>query len=352
MMRFRPILSHCAAMTVATATPAFAQTAEPWAFKDAAAKLRAASCPDRDPAMTAFMALDATVEAVRLGAPDAVAAQLPGRVRFAGGWVFDAPGPEFGGLSGLAAGPEGDLLAVGDTGRFVRIGMEDGAPDGRLSTAPMRFETPLVKPGKLTADAEGLDYRGGLAFVSFERNFRVLAFDLGRCGANATGVTVANPPGRYGWTRVRANAGPEALWLDATGTMRIAYEQPRDGRAVTGTVLSDGTVGLSDPATDPALDPGYRPVGADSTTLSDGRTVTARLFRAYDRDRGNRVRLDIEGLRGDPLVSLRLAPPLATDNFEGVALVEAEDALRVFLLSDDNFSDRQRTLLYRFDIAR
>jgi len=44
-----------------------------------------------------------------------------------------------------------------------------------------------------------------------------------------------------------------------------------------------------------------------------------------------------------------LEPPLTLDNFEGVAAVENPDGTTgLWMISDDNFSRRQRTLLMAF----
>jgi hypothetical protein len=49
---------------------------------------------------------------------------------------------------------------------------------------------------------------------------------------------------------------------------------------------------------------------------------------------------------------LQLAPHHGTDNFEGIALAPRGDGgLRLWLVADDNFSRRQRTLLYAFDLG-
>jgi hypothetical protein len=48
----------------------------------------------------------------------------------------------------------------------------------------------------------------------------------------------------------------------------------------------------------------------------------------------------------------RFAPPMRLDNFEAIAAARAPGGgLRIYILSDDNFSDQQRTLLYAFDAA-
>jgi len=46
-----------------------------------------------------------------------------------------------------------------------------------------------------------------------------------------------------------------------------------------------------------------------------------------------------------------LAPPLALDNFEGLAAVKRDGGARLYVVSDDNFNRNQKTLLYAFDLA-
>ena len=47
---------------------------------------------------------------------------------------------------------------------------------------------------------------------------------------------------------------------------------------------------------------------------------------------------------------MSLRRPLTVDNFEGLAAVPGQDgAIRFYVISDDNFSSRQRTLLLAFD---
>jgi hypothetical protein len=66
--------------------------------------------------------------------------------------------------------------------------------------------------------------------------------------------------------------------------------------------------------------------------------VQARLSRA---------RLAAE-IVPEPLAVLH--PPMSIDNFEGVAAFATEGEVRVLMLSDDNFSDAQRTLLLAFSL--
>lgn len=74
------------------------------------------------------------------------------------------------------------------------------------------------------------------------------------------------------------------------------------------------------------------------------------LLRAFSVLQGVRITLRIVGADGATLDELRLAAPLTADNFEGVAALPRPDgSLRLYLLSDDNFSSLQRTLLLAFD---
>jgi hypothetical protein len=58
--------------------------------------------------------------------------------------------------------------------------------------------------------------------------------------------------------------------------------------------------------------------------------------------------MDASGALGPVLIELSL--PSTVDNFEGLAAVPGREATRLYILSDDNGSARQRTLLLAFDV--
>ena len=105
---------------------------------------------------------------------------------------------------------------------------------------------------------------------------------------------------------------------------------------------------------------GYRRVdGFDVTgaaALTNGAVLV--LERFWTQETGSKMRLRFHGPgadwagRASHLLG-ELAPPQTVDNFEGVAAAVAPDgALRVLLLSDDNFNrGQQRTLLLAFELA-
>jgi hypothetical protein len=94
------------------------------------------------------------------------------------------------------------------------------------------------------------------------------------------------------------------------------------------------------------LPPGAGLVAA--APMPEGRI--AWLTRSWSPLAGVRVTLTIRDAQGAEIDRMVLAPPLSVDNFEGLAAAPAEDGrVRFYLVSDDNFSPTQRTLLFAFD---
>ena len=90
-------------------------------------------------------------------------------------------------------------------------------------------------------------------------------------------------------------------------------------------------------------------VGREIVPLPDGTSITLDLYRAWDPVQGNRIRLTWGAEESDRLT---LSRPLLVDNFEGLAAEVLENgAIRVWIVSDNNFAGNQKTLLYAFDIA-
>lgn len=317
-----------------------------WRFADNAGRLTNTSCPPAAGHLEP-LAIDLAASPVSLGDADQVARRIPAPVSVAGAWELSSSHANFGGLSGLALIPQeegGGLLAVTDTGAFVWIDLENGAPaSARL--AYMQGLDGSAYAGKSEGDAEGLVYRDGLALVSFERDFRIEAFALAACGSNALGAPVAALPDRYGNRSIDENQGPEALFLTPDGALGFGYEGML-GTSPLGQVLADGTAAWTGETAPAPLAHGL--VGMEQVAMPDGSVRTLQLFRAWDPLQGNRIRL-VWGEGEDE--SLNLARPLLVDNFEGIAAEATDAGLRVWIISDDNFSARQRTLLYVFDIS-
>jgi hypothetical protein len=193
--------------------------------------------------------------------------------------------------------------------------------------------------GKTDADSEGLVYHDGLVFVSSERRHRVLAYDLFKCGAASRGVNVINLPNKLLGKKIPNNDGAEALDINADTRMVVGFEMEKGGQAPL----------LHIPITrDEIASSMVKTVSVPEPYSLVGLSNSASLLRSYDKKTGNRniIRVD----NGD--VEFSLTPPLNVDNFEGIAETETADGRRlVYIISDDNFSARQRTLLYLFEIT-
>ena len=300
---------------------------------DAETSLRAASC-DADSEKYDASPLILKSAPVKLGSQTDVFSALPKSISFIGGWHLTSPNTEFGGLSALEILPSGDLLSVSDKGYVVTIGMTDGAPNGVASMMPLLGVDGKILTGKADGDAEGLAYRDGLAFISFERRHRVLAYDFGRCGVVAKGVFFAGLPKEKLGARIAANDGAEALDFNPDGRVRAGYETVINDQAPFVTFDLDGVARDTPAFIDVPY--GFKLVGADDDYS---------LLRAYDSTKGNR------NIISGPKVEFRLAPPLAVDNFEGISVQKTPAGnTQIYIISDDNYSGRQRTLLYHFEV--
>jgi hypothetical protein len=333
----------------ARAIETVADTGAPvWQFEPAAPALIAASCP---PGVRALdpLPIDLSVRALTGADAARLNGLLPPGAGLAGSWELSSRNPLFGGLSGLARLPQdqgGGLLAVTDEGHFAWIALEGGAPVSAALSAMQRAGGQPFS-SKQEMDAEGLIYQDGIALVSFERNHRIEAFALGHCGTAARAARVASLPETQEGREVDPNQGAEAIFLTPEGTLGFGYEGTL-GISSLGEVLADGTArwtGARAPA--PML---HGLVAKEIAVRPEtGEALPVFLFRAWDPLRGNRV--ELRWGKSDQGV-IRISRPAPVDNFEGLASEWLEDGrLRLWIISDDNFNPRQRTLLFAFDIS-
>ncbi len=326
-----------------------------WRFDDAAPGLRTASCGPDDTFLRPEP-IQINAEPVDLGPQDAVDTTLSG-LAYVGGWALTSDDDRFGGLSGLDSFRSGSLLAVSDAGAFVWIGLKvdaDFEPEPLGYIAQMRAPSGQFLSGKRSSDSEGLALRDGLAIVSFERDHRVAAFDLEGCGALARSAPVAEVPARgSGLTAaVPNNNGAEAAALTKGGAFLTAIEFQMDSAAPLGVLNDAGGFDFSARIDAP---PGLSATGFDAL----GDTLFS-VHRFYAPGIGNRIAILAHDLAESPdgVAVARGARTLAmmdrsvtVDNFEGLAAVTRDDGgVRLFIISDDNFSTRQRTLLMAFDV--
>ena len=312
--------------------------------------LTGVACQSAQTATPSATAVPVTVTPVALN-PMNPSQQSVGRFVYAGGVALEAPTAlRFGGLSDIDVTSSGRMVAVSDAGRFVeaslvldRQGRLSDVVDVRTTQLVGTDGRPLVE--KVVADAEGLAILpSGDRLVSFERQHRIWRYPSGG------GLPVPAPTPESA-SSLSANAGLEALTVLPGGTGSRAYLAGSEGGVVWLCRLDDGcretALGTRVPE-----DYGLTALAASP----DGETV-ALLSRLFDPQRGVRIvvrlvgRTAIDSPSMPLLDELVLSEPLTRDNFEGIAVVNGGQPgiLRLYLLSDNNFSDSQKNYLLAFD---
>ncbi|MFN3523443.1 MAG: esterase-like activity of phytase family protein [Phenylobacterium sp.] len=279
-----------------------------------------------------------SVQAVPLN-PDDPAQAAIGRFRYAGGLALSSSDTSrLHGLSDVRIGSDGALIAVSDDGDLLRARLALD-PSGRLTGVADARLTPMTGPdgaplqNKVDADAEGLALLAdGSRLVSFERRHRIWLYPANGGPPRPAPAPEASFPD---------NGGMEALAADpAAGAGAYVVGGEDSGQTWTCRLVA---VCVAGPAV--AKPPEFGLVAI--TRLPAGRT--AYLLRAWDPVRGSRITLTIQGPAGE-VDRMDLSRPLTVDNFEGLdALPQANGDIRFYLISDDNFSSSQRTLLLAFD---
>ena len=286
--------------------------------------------------LAAGPAISVVVEPVSEGPTASV-----GTFRYAGGFVMtSADTSRLHGLSDLEVMADGRIVAISDDGDLVK-GRIVLAADGSLTGINQMILVPLTdqsgKPlggDKATSDAEGLAILpNGDMLVSFERQHRIWLYPA------KSGPPRAVP---FPNTAFPDNDGMEALALDPAtgpGAYLVGREDTREtwtcrlsGGCITGVQPGDATMGKL----------------VAARALPGGRW--AFLLRDFNMTSGATIRILITDRAGRTLDLHTITRPATVDNFEGIsALPRADGSVRFYLLSDDNFSPAQRTLLLAFD---
>lgn len=296
---------------------------------------------------------------VGLGLPGG--ARLDESVHFAGGVqiVLDERSPLHS-LSDLKLDGEDGFVSVTDAGDLVR-GRLVLDSQGRLTgVAGLQYRRLTLMSGapiidKVDGDAEGLAISDdGDVIVSFERDHRIWNYGpVDAVRAMPTGLgrpdfPFTNNDGMEGIAATHDfrcdSRSPDARRVSTTAPcLRVAGESG----GVWDCFIASCRVVTAPPPT-PLTDAEFRITGMDRDPSGDGWFVLQRLFRAPADVRARIRRMAPDGTLGPVLVELKF--PGTTDNFEGLAAVARDGGTRLYILSDDNTSKTQRTLLLAFDV--
>jgi hypothetical protein len=297
--------------------------------------------------------------------PGQPAERRAGALIYRGGMELKSNDQGFGGWSDLAVSADGsELLAISDEAHWLRARLSYDA-NGDLSginsaeIAPMLNEAGRPMRDK-EGDAEGLTLEHphdlhGTVIVSFERNVRVWRYDLSK-GLDAKpanvpigdwvrplhdnqqleAITLWKPDTLLAFAETKVHAGDDLLAAfeaypgDGKPHTRMLSVVPHDPFAVTGVANApDGGIFL--------LERRFSLVGGGGMEL--------RHIGASELHEGARI-------EGEVLANLAMQDA-NIDNMEGVAVREGPNGETfLYLISDDNYSPLQRTVLLMFEVKR
>lgn len=301
-----------------------------------------------------------TVDATQIAAfsPAASDRRRFGKVEYLGGLELKSSYSEFGGFSAIRVAPDGEhFVSLTDKGRWLtaRIVHQGGRPIG-IADATM---APMLGPdGRTLAargwyDTESLAERDGWLYVGIERVNRIVRFDFARQGVLARAEVVPAPPGI---SHLPYNKGLEALTF-----------APRNGK------LAGALIAFSERGLDPnrnlkaflinGATPGEFSVKrrddfdiSDSAALPSGDVLLLeRRFTWWTGIAMRLRRISIADIAPGALVDgsdlLFADMGYQIDNMEGLSVhLDANGDTILTLISDDNFSILQRTVLLQLKL--
>lgn len=280
-----------------------------------------------------------------------------GSLIFRGGLVLTGNHPRFGGFSGLWRSPDGhDLVALTDNAFWLTA--KARSEGGRIvafeeaELAPMLGASGKPLHRSRYFDTESLAIADGTAYVGVERTHDVLRFDWGHDGVAARTQIVPVP---REVKRLPSNKGLEAIAVVPAGhalagaIVAVAERSGGEDEPTLGVILGRNH-GLFQVVRHSGFDI------TDMAFLPGGDILLLERWYRPLRGVGMRIRR-IAGaslkagamLDGPYLIEADLGQEI--DNMEGLAIHQEAGRTILTLISDDNFSFIQRTILLEFELA-
>lgn len=275
-----------------------------------------------------------------------------GQLEFLSGLVLTSKNENFGGLSGMRI--KGDtLFAVVDQGLFVtaKIVREAGKLAGLADATIARLRNRKGEriKSKKQGDAEALEIVGQQFLVGFERNHRIDAFNLrdDKLFADERAAPISlkkfNLPN---------NKGPEAIArIPGTNKLLAFAEYALTDDNLHQAFIIEGEDIMPFFVT---LATGYSLT--DAAFLPDGDLLMLERFYTPITGPAMRIRkFDVnrltEGQTLDGEIIMEATSEMEIDNMEGLAITQNGNGETILtLISDDNFSRNQRTVLLEFKL--
>ena len=281
-----------------------------------------------------------------------------GTLEFRGGIELSSPHKEFGGLSGIRMAPDGaNFVAVTDKAHWVRgrVVYRGAAPTGIADAELAPMLGPDGRP--LTArgwfDTESLADDAGTLYVGIERVHQIVKFDYAKNGLLARAQIVPRPPA---FAKLPANRGIECLAVGpkqsplAGALIAISERALDEDKNIKGFLIGGKTPGEFS----------VKRIGefdiVDCALLPDGGFVVLERFFSWRQGVAIRLRrlslaAIVPGAVLDGPILMEADLGYEIDHMDGLGVHRAADGDVVLtLVSDDNFSVIQRTLLLQFTV--
>lgn len=281
-----------------------------------------------------------------------------GPLVFRGGLQLSSSHKQFGGLSSIRVAANGsNFLAITDRGFWFRgrITYQGDTPTGIADgeIAPMLYSDGRPITARGWYDAEALAEDSGFAYVALERVHRILKFDYAKRGLLARATLVPTPPEM---AKLPSNRGLECLQVMPKGAplagalIAISERGLDEANNIRGFLIGGPKPGLFSVKPSDEFDIVDCAVGPNSELLI--------LERSFSWRRGVAMRIRsvlladiVPGavLEGSKLISADMGYEI--DNMEGLSVHRTPKGETVLtLVSDDNFSMIQRTILLQFTL--
>jgi len=282
-----------------------------------------------------------------------------GLLEFRGGLVLRSSYKNFGGLSAIRVAADGaHFIALSDRGwwfrgRIVYEGTRPSAiADAEMAPILGADGQPLAARGWF--DTESIAEDGGTLYVGIERVHQIVRFNYGKDGLLARGQPIAVPPGLRS---LPPNQGLEALVFVPKGLplaeALIAISERGLDKAgnIKGFLIggpSPGTFAVKRSASYDITDAALLP-GGDLLLLERKFSWTSGLAIRMRRIALGEIK---PGALVDGPILFEADLGYEIDNMEGLSVHRSAGGETVLtLISDDNFSMMQRTLMLQFALA-
>lgn len=310
------------------------------------------ACPFQDTA-AGEVSVEIHAEPIKTFYPGDPAQTVFGALEFRGGLILTSPNKSFGGISALRVQRDGShFIAASDRGSWLagRIVYENDRPAG-IVDATMAPILEAHDTSSSPLDSESIAENGNFLYVGIERTQRILRFNFGEGCFLAKGEEIPVPS--------------EVKDLPYNQSLEAIVFVPKD-LPLSGTLIAFSEAGIDASGNLKAFliggpNPGNFSVRrTDGFTISDAALLSGSdlliLERKYTLLQGASMRirrLALDEIKPDAVVDgpvlFEADARYQIDNMEAMSVHRTHSGETILtLMSDDNFSPTQRTLLLQF----